>query len=42
MDIASPIVLTLLVITVVSVIVGLKQAKSIRAEGEVAWWQARC
>lgn len=34
--IASPIVLTLLVITVVSVIVGLKQAKSIRAEGEVA------
>ncbi len=34
--IASPIVLTLLVITVVSVIVGLKQAKNIRAEGEVA------
>lgn len=34
--IASPIVLTLLVITVVSVIVGLRQAKNIRAEGEVA------
>ncbi len=34
--IASPIVLTLLVITVVSVIVGLKQARNIRAEGEVA------
>ena len=34
--VASPIVLTLLVITVVSVIVGLKQAKNIRAEGEVA------
>ena len=33
--IASPIVLTLLVITVISIIVGLKQAKSIRAEGEV-------
>lgn len=33
--IASPIVLTLLVITVVSIIVGLKQAKAIRAEGEV-------
>ena len=34
--IASPIVLTLLVITVVSVIVGLKQARNIRPEGEVA------
>jgi putative tricarboxylic transport membrane protein len=33
--IASPIVLTLLVITVISVIIGLKQAKSIRAEGDV-------
>ena len=33
--IASPIVLTLLVITIVSVIIGLRQAKSIRAEGEV-------
>ena len=33
--IASPIVLCLLVITVISIIVGLKQAKSIRAEGEV-------
>ena len=33
--IASPIVLTLLVITIISIIVGLKQAKSIRAEGEV-------
>ena len=33
--IASPIVLTLLVISVISVIVGLKQAKSIRAEGDV-------
>ena len=33
--IASPIVLTLLVITVVSIIVGLRQAKTIRAEGEV-------
>ena len=34
--IASPIVLTLIVITVVSVIIGLRQAKTIRAEGEVA------
>jgi len=34
--IASPIVLTLIVITVVSVIVGLRQARNIRAEGEVA------
>lgn len=33
--IASPIVLTLLVITVVSIVVGLRQAKHIRAEGEV-------
>jgi len=33
--IASPIVITLLVITVVSVIVGLRQASNIRAEGEV-------
>jgi len=33
--IASPIVLTLLAITIVSVIIGLRQAKSIRAEGEV-------
>jgi len=34
--IASPIVLTLLVITLLSIIVGLRQAKNIRAEGEVA------
>jgi len=34
--IASPIVLTLIVITVISVIVGLRQARNIRAEGEVA------
>ncbi|MCH1515137.1 MAG: tripartite tricarboxylate transporter permease [Alphaproteobacteria bacterium] len=34
--IASPIVLTLIVITVISVIIGLRQAKNIRAEGEVA------
>lgn len=34
--IASPIVLTLMVITVASVVVGLRQAKNIRAEGEVA------
>ena len=33
--IASPIVLTLIVITVISIIVGLKQAKNIRAEGDV-------
>ena len=33
--IASPIVLTLIVITILSVIVGLRQAKNILAEGEV-------
>ena len=33
--IASPIVITLIVITVISIIVGLKQAKNIRAEGDV-------
>ena len=33
--IASPIVLVLLAVTVLSVITGLKQAKSIRAEGDV-------
>ena len=34
--IASPIVITLIIITLVSVVVGLRQAKNIRAEGEVA------
>jgi len=34
--VASPIVLTLIVITVVSIFVGLRQAKNIRAEGDVA------
>ena len=33
--IASPIVLSLLVITILSVIIGLRQAKTIRAEGDV-------
>ena len=33
--IASPIVLALLVLTVVSVVIGLRQAKTIHAEGEV-------
>jgi len=33
--VASPIVITLLIITVISVVVGLRQAKNIRAEGEV-------
>lgn len=33
--VASPIVITLIVITVLSVIVGLRQAKNIRAEGDV-------
>ena len=34
--IASPVVITLIIITVISVVVGLRQAKNIRAEGEVA------
>lgn len=34
--IASPIVITLIVITAISVVVGLRQAKNIRAEGEVS------
>lgn len=34
--IASPIVLTLVVITIISVVVGLKQAKNILAEGKVS------
>ena len=33
--IASPIVITLIIITVISVVVGLRQAKNIRAEGDV-------
>ena len=33
--IASPIVITLLIITILSVFVGLRQAKNIRAEGDV-------
>lgn len=37
----SPIVLTLFVITVISVVVGLRQAKSIMAEGAVASGQKR-
>lgn len=39
--VASPIVITLLIITVISVVVGLRQAKNIRAEGECSPCYAR-